>query len=168
VTTQTVLTSVEQNARLEVYVAVPLERAADLRVGLPLQVKGADGGTLAETTVSFVSPRVDDQTQSVLVKGIVANAGRLRSNQFVRARIVWKSAKGLLIPVVAVIRVGGQHFAYVAEDKNGSLVARQRAVKLGPVVGNDYTLLSGIQPNERIVTSGVQKLADGAPIAPSG
>lgn len=167
VTSQTLLTTIEQNETLELYVSVPLERARDLRMGLPLQILGADGAPQVATTIGFVSPRVDDQTQSVLVKGLVRNRdGALRSAQFVRARIVWKSSKGLLIPVVAVTRVSGQYFVYVAAQKDGGLVARQRAVKVGSVIGDDYALLGGIQPNERIVVSGVQKLVDGAPITP--
>ncbi len=166
VTSQTVLTTIEQNARLEVHVPVPLARAPDLKLGLPLRIADSSGAVVATTTVSFISPRVEDETQSILVKGVVANPGALRSQQFVRARIVWRSSKGLLIPILAVVRVGGQHFAYVAEQKDGGLVARQRRVVLGPTVGDNYMLVEGIKPNERIVVSGVQKLADGAPIVP--
>lgn len=166
VTPQTVLTTIEQNARLEVHVQVPLERAPTLKTGLPMQIVDANGAVAGSTMVSFISPRVDDQTQSVLVKGILTNPGALRSQQFVRARIVWRSSKGMVIPVLAVTRVNGQYFAFVAERKDGGLVARQRQVKLGQMIGDTYALLGGIQPNERIVVSGVQKLADGAPIVP--
>jgi multidrug efflux pump subunit AcrA (membrane-fusion protein) len=62
--------------------------------------------------------------------------------------------------------VNDQYFAFVAETRNGALVARQRPVTLGPIVGDAYALLGGIKPDERIVVTGVQKLADGAPIAP--
>ena len=167
VTPQTVLTTIDQNDRLEVYVQVPIERAPDLRVGLPLRIVGADGAPVTSTVVSFVSPSVDPATQSVLVKGLVTNPGALRAQQFVRARIVWKTTEGLVMPVTAVLRVNGQFFAFVAEAQGGGLVARQRPVTLGPIVGDDYALLSGIKPDERIVVSGVQKLADGAPIAAS-
>lgn len=165
VTPQTVLTTIEQNARLEVHVQVPLERAPELKQGLPIQIVDANGA-VAGSTVSFISPRVDDQTQSVLVKGILTHSGALRSQQFVRARIVWRSSKGLVIPVLAVTRVNGQYFAFVAEPKDGGLVARQRQVKLGQMIGDTYALLGGIQPSERIVVSGIQKLADGVPIVP--
>ena len=47
-----------------------------------------------------------------------------------------------------------------------ALVARQRPIKVGPIVGNDYPVLDGLKPGERVVVSGAQKLADGAPIAP--
>jgi RND family efflux transporter MFP subunit len=152
-----------------VYVSVPLERAGDLKNGLPIQILSSDGGQrLATTTVNFISPHVDDQTQSVLVKGAVRNPDlTLRASQFVRARLVWKTTSGLVIPVTAVLRISGQYFAFVAEDANGKLVARQRAVKLGSIVGDNYAVLDGIKPNERVVVSGVQKLADGMPIAPA-
>ena len=169
VTPQTVLTTIDQNETLELYVSVPIERARDLAKGLPLRVFSSDNEQeLATTAIGFISPQVDDQTQSVLVKGIVRNPdGRLRSSQFVRARIVWKTAEGLVVPVTAVVRINGQFFAFVAEDGGGKLVARQRAIKVGPITGDAYPVLDGIKPGERIVVSGAQKLADGAPIQAS-
>lgn len=165
----TELTTIDQNQNQEVYVSVPLERAPVLKPGLPIELLNASGEKIAETTVSFISPRVDDQTQTILVKGIIggAAASALRSSQFVRARVVWATAPGLVVPVVAVIRINGQHFVYVAEQQGGKAVARQRSVRLGPIVKDDYTVIGGLKPNEQVVVSGVQKLADGAPIAPT-
>jgi len=173
VSPQTLLTTIDQNATLEVYVSVPIERARELKNGLPVLLLSGDGRTLGTSTISFVSAHVDDQTQTVLVKAQVRNPDQtLRASQFVRARIVWKTADGLLIPVTAVARINGQFFAFVAEGGNGTgaggrapMVARQRALKVGPIVGNDYQVLSGVAPGERVIVSGVQKLADGAPIA---
>jgi RND family efflux transporter MFP subunit len=168
VTPQTPLTTVDQNDTLEVNASVPIERAGSLKVGLPLQVLSSDAEhRIATTTVSFVSPHVDDQTQSVLVKGTVKNPdGALRPSQYVRARIVWKTSDGLTVPVTAVLRVAGQLFVFVAEPgPGGALLAKQRPVKVGPIVGDAYPVLEGVKAGERIVVSGVQKLADGAPIA---
>jgi len=167
VTPQTLLTTIDQNDTLEVNVSVPIERAAALKVGLPLQVWSGDGGErVATTTVSFVSPHADEQTQSLLVKGIVKNAdGALRPAQYVRARIVWKTTDGLAVPVTAVLRINGQFFAFVAEPgAGGALTAKQRAIKVGPIAGDNYPVLDGIKPGERVVVSGAQKLADGVPI----
>jgi len=169
VTPQTVLTTIDQNETLEVYVSVPIERAPALKNGLPIQILSSDGDdTLATSAVNFISPHVDDQTQSILVKGQVRNpAGTLRAMQYVRARVVWKMSQGLLIPVTAVLRVSGQFFAFVAEDAGGKLVAKQRAIKVGPITGDNYPVLDGLKAGERIVTSGTMKLADGAPIQPA-
>jgi RND family efflux transporter MFP subunit len=165
VTTQTVLTTIDQNGSLELHVNVPIERASELRIGLPVEILIPDGSEPVPSRINFVSPHVDDQTQSVLAKAVVQNAGgSLRPLQYVRARIVWKTTNGLVIPVTAVQRISGQFFAFVAEQADGKLVARQRAIKVGTIEGNDYPVLEGIKPGERVVTSGAQKLADGAPI----
>jgi RND family efflux transporter MFP subunit len=166
VSPQTMLTTIDQNETLELNVSVPIERAGELRSGMPIQILENDGAQpLATTAIDFISPRVDDQTQSVLVKGQVRNPdGKLRAAQYVRARIIWKTTEGLVVPVTAVLRISGQFFAFVVEEGGGKMVAKQRAIKVGPIAGNNYPVLEGIKPGERVVVSGAQKLADGAPI----
>ncbi len=84
VTTATLLTTLDANQALEVYIAVPLERAGDLKLGLPVEIVGDGGRVLARSAIDFVAPQVDDQTQSVLVKAPVSNDLGLRAAQFVR------------------------------------------------------------------------------------
>jgi RND family efflux transporter MFP subunit len=166
VTRSTVLTTIDQNAGLEVYINVPVQEAANLRVGLPVQLVDDVGQRVADTQLSFVATSVDPTTQSVLAKAVLADAGRFRTEQFVRARIVWTEAPALTVPIVAMNRINGQFFAYVAEPgEGGATVARQRAVEPGPVVGNDYVVKSGLKTGERLIVSGVQKIRDGAPVA---
>jgi len=169
VSPDTLLTTVDQNQDLEIYVNVPLERAPELKRGLPIEIIDGQGNKLAETTVNYISPTVDDQTQSILVKGNVkgGEGNALRSAQFVRARVIWKTNDGLVVPVVAVFRINGKHFVYVSENKDGKSVARQRPVTLGQIIKDDYTVLGGLKANDQVVISGVQKLIDGVPIAPS-
>ena len=92
--------------------------------------------------------------------------GVLRPSQFIRARVVWGTHQAPLVPVLAVSRIGSQSFAFVAEGKDGALVARQRPLKIGEIVGNDYVILDGIKPGERMIVSGTQFLQDGAPVSP--
>ena len=173
VTPQSVLTTIDQNDTLELNVQVPVERARDLKNGLPIRVLTGDGSSLlATTTVNFVSPRVDDQTQSILVKGFVRNADEaMRASQSVRAQVVWNTGEGIVVPVTAALRINGQYFAFVAEEAKGPegkpvLVAKQRAIKVGPIAGDSYSVLAGLKAGDRVVVSGAQKLADNAPIAP--
>lgn len=174
VTPQTILTTIDQNDVLEVQVQVPIERSPALRNGLPLRVLSGDGSqTLATTAVGFIAPHVDGETQSVLVKGTVHNpGGMLRPEQFVRAQLVWRKIEGLVVPVTATVRITGEHFAFVAEDVKGAdgkpgLVARQRLIKVGPIVGDSYAVRDGLKAGDRLVVSGAQKLRDGARIAPA-
>ena len=166
VTVSTLLTTVESPGIMEAYVSVPVERAGQLRPGLPVRIVDSAGTVVAESRVTFVSPQVDDQTQTVLVKAGIEDKGALRPAQFVRARVVWGTREGPVVPVLAVSRVGGQYFAFVAEEEKGALVARQRPVQVGEIVGNDYVVLSGIRPGDRVIVSGTQFLRDGAPVSP--
>jgi multidrug efflux pump subunit AcrA (membrane-fusion protein) len=99
------------------------------------------------------------------VKGLVRNQGdKLRASQYARGRIIWRTLESVVVPVTSVLRINGQFFAFVAEDAGGKLVAKQRAIKVGQIVGDNYPVLDGIKAGERVVVSGAQKLADGAPI----
>ncbi|HEY6320228.1 MAG TPA: efflux RND transporter periplasmic adaptor subunit [Thermoanaerobaculia bacterium] len=116
VTTSTLLTTIDQNDALEVYISVPVERAKELRMGLPVEVLSDDGQVLAKTQVNFISPQVDDQTQEVLAKAPVPNGQRgLRAAQFVRARLIWSTHPGVTVPVLAVSRINGQYFVFAVE-----------------------------------------------------
>ena len=56
----------------------------------------------------------------------------VRLQQFVRARIVWRTVPGLTVPVTAVTRISGQYFCFLAEPgPQGGLVARQKPVQVG-------------------------------------
>jgi len=166
VTKATKLTSIDANAGLEVYLNVPVQQAPKLQLGLPVRIVDDTGATLAEEKINFISPSVDERTQTVLVKTPVSVPGTLRTDQYVRSHVVWTTAPGLTVPVTAVTRINGQWFAFVAEPGEGGkgLVARQRSLELGPVVGNNYTVVSGLKAGEKLIAAGIQKIRDGAPV----
>jgi len=166
VTRTTMLTTVDDSSTLEVYINVPVQQATALKVGLPVRLLNDAGEVGATEKITFVAPSVDDQTQTVLAKASVSKSGTFRPDQFVRARIVWSTNSGLTIPVVATLRINGQYFVYVAEPgPQGGLVAHQKQVALGSMVGNDYLVQSGLKPGDKIIVGGIQKIADGVPVA---
>ncbi|MGB7556513.1 MAG: efflux RND transporter periplasmic adaptor subunit [Candidatus Korobacteraceae bacterium] len=165
VTNTTMLTTIDERSGLEVYLTVPSERAHEVKMGAPVEVLDNAGNVLLRTKIDFISPQIDPTVQALLVKAPADQAADvLRSMQLVRARIAWSTHPGLTIPVVAVSRVSGQFFAFVAEQQDGKTVARQRPLQLGPIDGNDYTVLSGLKAGDQVITSGGQNLIEGAPI----
>jgi RND family efflux transporter MFP subunit len=171
VTPDRVLTSIIQNDTLDLNLSVPIERSGQLRVGLPVELLDAEGNPLLRGQVSFVSPEVTSAEQAILAKASFPNDGLLKDGQFVRARIVWQTGPGILVPTESITRIAGQTFVYVAEsaadtppDQPPQQIARQRLVQLGDIEGNRYQVLSGLEPGEQVVTAGVLNLSDGAPI----
>ncbi len=167
VTSQTVITTIDSNQGLEAAIRVPLDRSDELKLGLPVQLLDQDGKVEATNPITFVAPRVDDRTQTVLVKTRLREAPpALRIQQFVRSRIIWKTAPGLTVPVTAVSRVSGRYFCFVIEPAGDGFVARQRPIEVGDVHGNDYIVTSGVKAGDRLIVAGIQKIGDGAPVKP--
>ena len=162
-----VLTTVDENKDLEAYIYVPTERAADLRMGLGVDLLDSTGKVLEKTKIDFISPEVDSTLQGILVKApVYSGSDILRTAQLVRARIVWSTSPMAVVPVLAVTRQGGQTFVYVAEDQSGKYFARQRPITVGDTVGNDYAVESGLKSGDKVIVSGTQFLVDGAPVMP--
>jgi RND family efflux transporter MFP subunit len=167
VSPQTLLTTVDENAELEAYVYIPTEQAADIRMGLPVQIVTSSGELIESTKVNFISQQVDNGLQGILVKApLHSSLDRFRNAQLVKARVVWSTAPAPTVPVLAVTRIGGQSFVYLATPAEQGTVAKQRAVTLGDTVGNDYAVNGGLKPGEKVIISGTQFLIDGAPVKP--
>ncbi len=165
ITTSTVITTVDDQSGIEAYIQVPVDRAPELKVGLKTQILGADGKVTAENPITFVSPRADPATQTVLAKTLLRNVpADLKLQQFVKIRVIWRAAPGVTIPVTAVSRVNGQYFCFVAMQEGSGLVARQRPIQVGQVRDNDYVVTSGLKPGDQAIVGGIQKIADGAPV----
>jgi len=167
ITRTTPLTTIEDNTALELYVSVPVQEATRLKLGLPIHLLDDHGEPVATEQVAFISPAVDDATQTVLVKAPIGErAGPLRAYQFVRVRLVWSTTPSLMLPVVAVSRISGQYFVFVAEPgEGGGLVARQRPVTVAQIIGNDYIVTGGLKAGDRVIVAGVQKIGEGAPVS---
>lgn len=169
VSTTTMLTTVDEDADLEAYIYIPTERAAQVRMGLPIDILDTDGTVLAHSTISFLSPQVDNGQQSILAKAqIPHSAARLRNAQMVKARVTWGSAPAPVIPVLAVTRIGGQAFVFVAAPNANGFVAHQVPVTLGDTSGNNYSILAGLHPGDKVILSGLQFLQEGVPVQPLG
>jgi len=167
VTPATLITTIDAAEGLEAYISVPLERATALRPGLTVELLDADGTVIASNPITFIAPRADDATQSILVKSTLrTRPPGVRVQQYVRSRIVWTTEPAIAVPVVAVNRISGQYFVFVAEQGQGGTVARQKPVTVGELIGDSYIVRSGVKEGEKLIVSNLQKLQDGVPVKP--
>lgn len=174
----TLLTTVDENAGLEAYIYIPTERAGLVRVGLPVELLDTSGKVLAKTAITFVSPQVDGGIQGILAKAAIPAGGGLRNQQIVNARVTWNTTPKPTVPVLAVTQIGGQAFVYLAkaggpggaEGAGGAagkgFTAHQVPVTVGDTIGNAYPVLTGLVPGDQVIVSGLQFIAEGAPVQP--
>jgi multidrug efflux pump subunit AcrA (membrane-fusion protein) len=181
----TLMLTVTQNQNLEIQIPVPLDQAPKLRQGQPVKLLDDQNRVLQTGRISFIAPNVDPATQSVQAKAVFQNVDNLRTAQFVRARVIWDTRPGVLVPTTAISRLGGKDFIFVAQPFKDSgckepaqsegggptkvepeqLVAAQKPISLGKIINNDQEVKEGVSAGDRIVTSGILQLQNCLPIA---
>ncbi|HEY1087123.1 MAG TPA: efflux RND transporter periplasmic adaptor subunit [Archangium sp.] len=166
VTAQTTLTTVAQAEVLEVSVAVPADRARDVRIDMPVEILKADGDVLLRSGVFFIAPQADARSQLVDVKAVFKNTVGLRPNELVRTRLVYGVRQALQVPALAVTRQSGQTFVFAVSEKDGQPIVARKPVTLGALGESSFVVEAGLSDGERIAVSSLQALRDGAAIKP--
>lgn len=181
VSPSTTLTSVSQVDPVKVYFSISeqeylalssrakSEGKSDLlRSGnsVPLQLTLGNGSIYPHAgKIVFVDRQVNPQTGTLRIAGSFPNPGNLlRPGQFGRVKAETELRRGaLLVPARAVSELQGSYRVAVVTTDN---TVQIRTVTLGPQVGSEWVVNSGLHPNERVVTEGVSKLKDGMPVLP--
>ena len=101
--------------------------------------------------IAYIDPRVDAATRTAKVRVEVPNPGDLKLGMFVGVTIAGPGQRGVVVPRTAVQTIGERSIVYVALDE-GRFV--ERTVRLGASVGEAVAVLSGLRPDERVVTQG--------------
>src|SRR5262249_29257868 len=133
---------------------------------IPVRMGLADEeGFPHEGKINFVDNHIDPNTGSVWVRGVFPNPGRLLTpGLFVRVRLpVGEPHKALLIPERALATDQGQKFVYVLNDKDEAIYRR---VQVGAQHGQLRVVEKGVEPDERVIVSGLQRVRPGAKVEP--
>lgn len=154
------------NRLLDLAVAVPSGKLADVKVGLPLSfATDAVPGKTFEGHVRFVNPAADEASRTVKVFVEVPNAdGVLRSGLFVKGEIVTgERANVLIAPRTAILSWDLAAKKAVLYAIEGGL-AKKRTVTTGALSGDEVEIVSGLAKGEQVVTRGGFNLRDGDPV----
>jgi membrane fusion protein (multidrug efflux system) len=151
---------------------VPQQDAAQMRTGRKVRLAIGDlGGAEFTGRVSALDSVVDPATRNVQVQATLANpGGRLRPGMFVQAQVMLDAARQVVALPASAINYApyGDSVFVVTDMKSPQGQAyrgvRQQVVKLGQARGDQVAVLSGVNPGEEVVTSGVFKLRNGAAV----
>ena len=186
-----VFTSLVQNNELEARVEVPAVFSSRLELGQPVLLSAPGSyDVIATGEVGSIDPRVNKQTQGLLVKAIFPNTdGKLRDGQRLRTRVQIKAQDELSVPFAAVTQTSGQSFVFrlgtfdeLKENpgkadletlekgiKAGKLpadakFALQTPVTVGELENQLYPITKGLEPNQMVVTTNLLNLKHGMPV----
>jgi len=150
--------------------SLPQQTLAQLKTGSPVQITcDAYPDQTFDGILTAINPDLDAATRSVALRATLENTNQLlRPGMFVRVSVVLPQAKSVLVvPATAILSIAGTSQAvYVIESQNGStnLVVRQQIVRTGPAHGDFISVLTGLKAGDRVVSAGLFKLRNGAPV----
>lgn len=174
-----------RNDRMQARIDIPANQANTVSRGQRvLLLDGVNPKPVAEGRISLIDPGVNGASQTLLAKATIDNSqGRLRDGQRLSTRVILGTERKLAVPFAAVTRSFAQSFVFVVGSVDelmrdpgkadlktirrlptGTLVALQRPVTLGPLQGNVYPLVQGLNPQDRVILSGTLGLRHGSPI----
>ena len=114
----------------------------------------------------FIDREVDTTTGAMLVQASFPNPEKLlRPGQFAKVRIKGQVVKdGILIPQRCVMEIQGLYNVFVVD---ASSKIETREIKVGSKVGSFWLITEGLEPGEKVVFEGLQKVKDGATVNPT-
>jgi membrane fusion protein (multidrug efflux system) len=181
VKTDTVLTTVSQVQPIKVYFAISEQEylalskkareggAADLLHSssrVPIELTLSNGNVYpSKGYIVFVDREVNPSTGTIRVAAAFPNPQNLlRPGQYGRVRAQTTIEKNaLLVPQRAVTELQGSYQVAVVNADNKVHI---QPVEVGPQVGTEWVITSGLKPGEQVVTEGNGKLMDGMPVHP--
>ena len=143
-----------------------------MRQGREVRITVGDlGGTGFVGRISAVDAVIDETTRNVQVQATLANrGGRLRPGMFVQTQVTLGAPQTVItLPASAISYAPYGDSVFIVSDMKTAQGqtyrgVRQQVVKLGGARGDQVAVLSGIDPGEEVVTSGVFKLRNGVAI----
>ncbi len=142
-----------------------LRAGQDLEQG-PLQLILSDGSVFPHHgRAILVGREVDVKTGTIQLAGAFPNPGNLlRPGQYAKVRVAMDVKKGaLLVPQRAVSELQGSfQVAVVGADNKVTI----KVVKVGPLEGNLWVIEEGLNPGDRIVVEGLQRVKSGMTVVP--
>jgi membrane fusion protein (multidrug efflux system) len=151
---------------------VPQQSARQVRVGGGLRVTSEDiEGQVFMGRVTALDSVVDETTRNIQVQATLANPeGKLRPGMFVQVDVgVGASRTVITLPASAISYAPYGDSVFVItdlKDPKGKTYrgVRQQFVKIEGSRGDQVAVISGVNPGDEVVTSGVFKLRNGAAV----
>src|SRR5207302_9842864 len=161
----TLIASLQSIQPIHVDFWLPQQALTDLAPGMKVRLRTDVFPQQSwEGAVTTINPEVDVSTRNVRVRGTLPNPdGRLRPGMFANVDVISPDERPVLvIPATAVIYAPYGDSVYAIEQKDKSLLARQKFVRLGERRGDLVAVASGLEAGETIVSSGAFKLHNGS------
>jgi membrane fusion protein, multidrug efflux system len=160
----TVLTMLVDLDPVKVEVNVPERYLQQLSIGQSLEFSvAAFPGKKFKGEVYFVSPQIDQNLRTALVKARIPNAdNKLRGGMFASLDLALQVRdSAIVIPEPAIMATGDNFSVFVV---NGENKAELRPVQVGIRLAGKAEIAKGLNPGDKVIVEGVQKIGPGSTV----
>lgn len=149
--------------RLKLDFSVPERFAERVAPGTVVEFL-AGGRAKRQGTVSAVEPRLDAGTRTLTARAVITNPdGLLRPGGFVSVDVTLETfPDAIVLPSVSVVPGPTERSVFVVSDGK----AVRRAVQTGTRTESTVHIVSGVQPGDLVITSGLQQMRQGQSVTP--
>lgn len=163
VSTNTVLTNIEDNTALKVEFSVPEKYASLIGVGDEIRFKTVAEGKTYAARISAVSPGLNENTRSLLVRAVTPNPhGELFPGQSARATLAFNTSQNaLVVSANALIPSSAGYTVFVVRSN----IAQAVPVEIGQRNASTVQIVSGLHKGDTVITSNLLRLGPGVPVS---
>lgn len=165
VSPSSVITTLDDTSRIKLDFDVPEVFIPRLQPGLTVAAHSAAWpDSVFRGTVSSIDTRVDPVSRTVTVRAVLPNEdGHLRPGMFLTVTLLKDDVTALMVPEQAIVPERSRQYVFVV-TADGAVA--QREVKTGRRRPGEVEILEGLEPGERVITEGTQKVRDGGTARP--
>ncbi len=159
----TEITTLDDTSTIKVDFRVPETALSAVNPGMIVEARSAAfPGRIFRGTVKTIGTRVDPVTRALNLRALIPNSDNaLKPGMFLTATIIVATRENaILVPEQSIVSSGRRHFVFAVVEGR----AVRTTVELGEQSSGKVEILSGLQPDSVVVTAGVQKARDQAPV----
>ncbi len=164
----TVVATLDDLSVIRVDFPVPERFLSSISSGQPVRARpDALDGVEVSGRIATLDTRINEQTRAVTARAEFPNpGGRIRPGMMMRVSIVRGERTSLSLPETAILFQGGDAFVYRIIEREGQSSAQRVQVTIGVNEGGRVEILSGLDANDRVVATGLNRIQPGSPVQP--
>lgn len=158
-----IITTLNDDSKMKLDFTVPAIYLRSLATGLPIVAKSRDlGNKEFQGEVVSIDNQIDEVTRAIKVRALLDNKNHeLKQGMLMLVDLKAASRTALIISESALVPLASNNFVFVLQDAENGPVVERRQITIGERLPGSVEVLSGLNPGEKIVTHGLQKIRPG-------
>lgn len=149
-------------SKLKVVADVPENYLSKVKVGVPVVVNLPDLNKEIKSTIKIAGRSINPNTRAFTAEASIPYDASILPNQVANLKIQdYVNNNAITIPVNVVQTDEKGKYVFIAENKNGKIIASKKMITVGELYGTYIEVKTGLTAGQKVITEGFQDLYDG-------